>query len=113
MEKQVTDQIMRQALRKYGILEQTLQAIQELSELIRALAGGKCNKEQKQQEHIAEEIADVEIMLAQIKLYYPKMARNVEDAKDAKLRRLAEKMGMEIIELAACDPACDSTIVVE
>jgi hypothetical protein len=41
------------------------------------------------------------------------MARNVEDAKDAKLRRLAEKMGMEIIELAACDPACDSTIVVE
>jgi len=99
MEKQIADQIMRAALRKYGIFEQTLQAIQELSELIRALAGGKSNKGQKQQEHIAEEIADVEIMLAQLKLYYPRMAQNVEKAKEAKLRRLAERLDIEIIDL--------------
>ena len=99
MEKQIADQIMRAALRKYGIEAQTMQTIQELSELIRALAGGKCNKGQKQQEHISEEIADVEIMLAQIKLYYPKMARNVEEVKESKLRRLADRVGMEIIDL--------------
>lgn len=91
--------ILCKALREYGIEAQKNKTIEELSELIRALVGCKPPYGKTHQEHIAEEIADVEIMIAQLKLYYPRMARNVEEVKESKLRRLADKLGMEIIEV--------------
>lgn len=99
LNKETENLIMCRALREYGIEAQKNKTIEELAELIRALAGCKPPHGKTHQEHIAEEIADVEIMLAHLKLYYPRMAQNVEKAKEANLRRLADKLGMEIIEI--------------
>ena len=64
----------------YGYDNQRLKSIEELSELIQALI-----KDDKA--HIAEEIADVEIMLAQIKCFSGIPAECIESIKDMKLDR--------------------------
>ena len=67
----VREQILKAAIRKYGRGAQRDKAIEELSELIRALA--RCNDP----ENVAEEMADVRIMLDQLEIIFgngPKVA---------------------------------------
>ena len=74
--------VCKKAIDTYGAAHQQLKAVEELSELIqaimRALEGDKHNVE--------EEIADVEIMLTQLKIMY-NMAK-VEEWKEFKINRL-------------------------
>jgi NTP pyrophosphatase (non-canonical NTP hydrolase) len=98
LNKETENLIMCRALREYGIEAQKNKTIEELAELIRALAGAKPPQGQGRKEHIAEEIADVEIMLEQMKIWRC-MWNTVEGAREAKLRRLADKLGIEIIEI--------------
>ena len=51
----------------YGLSHQTAKLIEELAELIQALAKDEFAESDKGMEHVVEEIADVEIMLEQIK----------------------------------------------
>jgi len=60
----VREKILRGAIRKYGRGPQQLKAIEELSELIRALARAD------DAENIAEEMADVRIMLDQLEMIF-------------------------------------------
>lgn len=57
-------EILNAAIEKYGEKEQEEVAIEELSELIQAI----CHKHRGREHNIAEEIADVEIMLEQLKI---------------------------------------------
>ena len=63
--------ILRKAIDFYGSSMQELKAIEELSELIRAIARAMtCDVEERDMafENLAEEMADVEIMLEQLKI---------------------------------------------
>ena len=82
--------IYRAALAAWGADAQTLMVFEEMAELQKELckaARGKDNREQ-----IAEEIADVEIMLEQMKVLHG-CAEAVAAYRESKLRRLAIRCG--------------------
>ena len=84
--------IYRAALAAWGADAQTLMVFEEMAELQKELckaARGKDNREQN-----AEEIADVEIMLEQMKVLHG-CAEAVAAYRESKLRRLAIRCGAE------------------
>lgn len=84
-----TMDVLAMAIAIYGYRNQLVVATEEMSELTKELCkwlrgeGHACN--------IAEEIADVEIMLAQLKKIFTCHAE-VESQKKRKLERLAERI---------------------
>ena len=91
------DAILVNAIAYYGNHTQTLVAIEELSELQKELCKYLRNEATDEydistlEENIIEEIADVEIMLKQLKILHSCEA-NVEKVKKEKIRRLYERM---------------------
>jgi hypothetical protein len=81
--------IITDALRCFGVGHQAIVAIEELSELQKELT--KLLRRQGNKEHIAEEIADVEIMLAQMKEAFG-LQRAVSRHKYFKLLRLENRI---------------------
>ena len=83
---------MRRAIRTYGEDAQKAVAIEEMAELqkeiCKDLRGGG------HPDHIAEEIADVEIMLEQLKIMY-ECQTDVQQWIYRKLQRLKERMDKE------------------
>ena len=82
-------EIYRKALETYGAESQTLMVMEEMAELQKALckhARGKSNRLE-----IAEEIADVQITVAQMIMLYD-CAGEVEEYKRFKLERLRRQM---------------------
>lgn len=82
-------EIYKEALRRWGPEAQTLMVFEEMSELQKELCKAARGKDNKRE--IAEEIADVYIMLGQMILLH-KCAEEVEEAKAAKLERLTERL---------------------
>ena len=80
----VREKILNAAIQKYGRGTQQFKAIEELSELIRALA--RCDDE-----NIAEEMADVRIMLDQLELIF-RNGQKVARYEVQKLRRLDQRV---------------------
>lgn len=78
-------EIVRSALRCWGTQHQVVVAIEEMSELQKELC--KLERGNADMNHIAEEIADVEIMLAQMKEAF-NLSHSVETHKYFKLQRL-------------------------
>lgn len=60
--------VLEKAIEKYGPEHQTIVAIEELSELQKELT--KALRGKLNEQHLMEEIADVEIMLEQIRMIY-------------------------------------------
>ena len=88
----VREQILKAAIEKYGRGAQRDKAIEELSELIRALA--RCDDP----ENVAEEMADVRIMLDQLELIFGN-GQKVARYELLKLRRLDKRVyAMDVIE---------------
>ncbi len=83
------DEICRAALETFGKSSQVQVAIEEMSELTKELC--KNGRGQENTTHIAEEIADVEIMLQQMVILYG-CAESVETFRRYKLERLAERI---------------------
>lgn len=81
-----------QALDHYGGEMQTMVCVEEMSELMKELS--KHARGADNVRAIAEEIADVEIMLEQMKLLHG-CARLATVYKDEKLERLKRRIGME------------------
>ena len=78
--------IYKLALKKWGNNSQIMMAIEEMSELTKELSKsyrGKCNADQ-----VREEMADVEIMLTQLKMIFG----DIRFIKDKKLVRLAKTL---------------------
>lgn len=79
----------RAALAAFGRESQVMVAIEEMSELTKELCKNGRGKENTT--HIAEEIADVEIMLQQLVMLFD-CAGQVETFRRYKLERLAERI---------------------
>lgn len=76
------------AVQKYGANSQCYMAIEEMSELIKAL----CNYHRGREANIAEEIADVYIMLQQLQIIFNN-GIEIQDWIDNKVERLKERIG--------------------
>lgn len=83
------DEILKNALSHYGGNMQMIVAIEEMSELIKELC--KVFRGSENSAHIAEEIADVRIMLDQMEIFFD-CKKQVEIIESEKLQRLVERM---------------------
>jgi NTP pyrophosphatase (non-canonical NTP hydrolase) len=86
---QHSDAIVYTALEHYGVQHQIVKCMEECGELIQALARNMCGEHYA--ENVAEELADVEIMLMQMRIAFGR--HKVDRIKAQKLARL--KMRME------------------
>ena len=78
------NELYKKLIAKYGML-QLIVAIEELSELQKELC--KSLRDKTNIDNIIEEIADVEIMLEQMKLYFKIDNNKIDDIKNEKLNR--------------------------
>lgn len=85
------EEIEREAAERYGIRNQSIVAIEEMSELqkeLTKLLRGEC---ENRIDHISEEMADVYIMLEQLEILIKNHAA-IDEWKDKKLHRLRDKL---------------------
>ena len=81
--------VLTKAVRRYGTM-QLIIAMEELAELQQALAKGLRRKPNL--DNLCEEIADVEIMLRQIRIFYGLSEPQIDCWKQDKIQRLAEML---------------------
>lgn len=81
------NKILQTAIAVYGELAQEQMAVEECSELIQAI----CHKHRGREHNIAEEIADVEIMLEQLKIIN-NCGETVEEIRKQKIARLYDRL---------------------
>lgn len=86
------DFVFNMAIEKYGAYAQSLMLLEEMAELQKEICKSYRGKDNAEQ--IAEEIADVEIMLAQIKMIYG-VADKASAWREAKVKRLWERLAVE------------------
>lgn len=79
--------VCQRAVNAYGKDHQLIICMEEMAELTKELS--KNLRGEENIPHIAEEVADVEIMLEQVKLLF-NLREAAADAKEAKLLRLQE-----------------------
>lgn len=87
-----SNQILHAAIEAYGKEAQTLMLFEEAAELEKEI----CKDARGKQNHdaIAEEIADVEIMLAQIKIIHDIPESQLNLIKADKIKRLGTRIGI-------------------
>lgn len=83
--RMTTSEIYKRLREQNGDTAQLVVAIEELSELIKEIT--KCLRNKGNIDHLAEEVADVEIMVEQVKLIF-NVQDKVEAARQIKLQRL-------------------------
>lgn len=103
-ETQAAYEIFRKAVAVYGAEPQVDQALEELSELIKALLKYRraenglaatvtsLDKLEELRKDIVEEIGDVEVMLQQLRLIYHIEESEVDSSKNFKTARLASRI---------------------
>lgn len=79
------------AICKYGSRAQIMMAFEEMAELMKELCKNKRGRENRSE--IAEEIADVTIMLEQLRLIFD-VNEQVCDQMDKKIMRLQNRLGI-------------------
>lgn len=91
--------ILIKAIAKWGIPSQLEMAQEEATEL--ALACRKFNRKQNDRtfNDLASEVADTEIMIAQIKLMFPNISHKVSSEKAFKIDRLEKRINANNHEL--------------
>jgi len=92
------EDLYKKALKKWGAELQIKVAIEECSELIKELAKFGRVVNGSTIEKISEEIADVEIMLEQLKFMFVCRGK-VEDYKVAKMEKIAKWLEETIVEI--------------
>ena len=80
-------EILNTAIKTFGEQAQERQAVEECSELIEAI----CHKHRGREHNIPEEIADVEIMLEQLKIIN-NCRDEVEEIRKEKINRLFQRV---------------------
>lgn len=86
MNKEERNKLYRNAITTYGQRSQMIVAMQECSELIQAITKYFIGRET----NLEEKIADVEIMLEQLKIMFNEP--QVELIKESKLNRLEQRL---------------------
>lgn len=109
------EELYKAAVQKFGERAQILVAIEEMSELTKALLKYIRHEDLNQGDYddivesIAEEMADVIIMLTQLLMFYGNR-KDVQRAVDEKVKRLAGRLESERAEMtgAAMDAAAEA-----
>lgn len=81
------------ACKKWGLAAQSVVAIEELSELAKEVC--KALRGQADINHMAEEVADVTIMLEQLRMMYD-LGPAVERHMDSKIMRLVSRIAEQV-----------------
>jgi len=84
------ENIYKQASDKWGTKAQIIVAIEEMSELIQALT--KHLRTDLVTDNLSEEIADVEIMIEQLRTIFVGINDKIDETKAYKLERLERKI---------------------
>lgn len=94
-------EIMKRAIQLYGPKAQEIKTVEELSELSQAICKVINAHDHPSMSnlvectaHMFEEIADVEIMLEQLRIIFSDASVEVEVWKQKKLTRLGERLGV-------------------
>lgn len=87
---------MEKSIDNYGHV-QLLMVCEEMAELIQAISKmerlmDEKDRKHKHRQHIIEEIADVQIMLDELQLYYHIDPDEVKKFKNEKIKRLTKRM---------------------
>lgn len=109
--------VLQKAIDTYGMYAQLDMCIEEMSELTKAICKLKRVRAQLEDkvsvtaeqakkvgeavDNIEEETADVLIMLEQIKMMFD--SHNIEQQTEHKVKRLAERLGMNNQKVTTCD----------
>ena len=87
---------MQKAIDTYGVENQIIKTVEELSELSQALckflSKSKTESDRYIVDNICEEIADVEIMLEQCKMIFYESENKINDYKKKKIKRLERRL---------------------
>lgn len=89
------DERLKQIADHYGLDEQLNMLQEECAELIQAASKYKRRKLIDDYQHIVEEIADVEIMIAQVKYLLKMPNYHVDCVKEEKIKRQLERIQKE------------------
>ena len=81
----------------YGYSEQSNMLVEEMAELTQAISKYRRNNSKKNFDNIIEEIADVEVMLHQIKHFLGINPKYVEQIKIKKVNRTKERIAREMV----------------
>ena len=95
MEKNSQKEKLKKIADHYGLQAQKGMLIEEMAELMQAVNRFDRNPIEKNLDAIAEEIADVEIMIAQAKYLYAIPQQKIDEITDCKIRRTLERMEVE------------------
>lgn len=94
-------EILKRAVYRFGPKLQEVKAVEELAELQQAICKALFENEKGSLgavagsvEHIFEEMADVEIMLDQIRIIYSDADREIAAWRAKKVARLASRLGL-------------------
>ena len=97
-------EILQEAIDRYGTEAQLMMVLEEMSELQKEIC--KWFRGKRDRDAIADEVADVEIMLAQLKMIFD-IDRKVFDHKEQKVKRLynrlSEPMKAETVDASIFD----------
>lgn len=93
MNKEYREIVYRKAIERFGKMNQIAKAVEEMSELIKELC--KVQIGEMDLDNVIEEIADVEIMIDQMRLIF-NSDREIDRVKAQKIERLEKKMLEEI-----------------
>lgn len=91
----MTDERLKQIADHYGLYSQLSILQEECAELIQAASKYKRNRLIDDYQHIVEEIADVEIMIAQVKYLLKMPNYHVDGVKEEKIKRQLERIKNE------------------
>lgn len=80
---------LKTAINTYGIPREEDVAIEEMSELIKAIIKNRRSPDKSHKDDIREEIADVFIMITQLRMIYE---GNIDEIIDQKIKRLQERL---------------------
>lgn len=89
------DERLKQIADHYGLDEQLNILQEECAELIQAVSKYKRRKLIDNYQHIVEEIADIEIMIAQVKYLLKMYDYHVDYVKEEKIKRQLERIQNE------------------
>lgn len=82
-------ELFRRAVRAWGLRAQILMLVEEMAELTQELCRMARPRERR---NLAEEVADVEIMLDQLRVALPYLDAAVKRERSAKVQRLAHRL---------------------
>lgn len=88
-------EIFKKAIETYGEREQSAVAMEECGELIRAVNKMHRDPSVKHHNELIGEIADVLIMIEQLKIIYDLSPADIERMRALKITRLVKRLGME------------------